>query len=114
MCDRYGGALAWDRHCAEREAAYEEVRRSATCADCAHGHVFNGGVSDAMRAFDSMMASLIVRPACGVPGAKPIIENARQAIADACDVWVCDADGTEEIERGATPSDSGCDWFEPR
>ena len=50
----------------------------------------------------------------GPYGAKPIIENARQAIADACDVWVCDADGTEEIERGATPSDSGCDWFEPR
>ena len=93
MCDRYGGALAWDRHCAEREAAYEAMRRSATCADCVHGHVFNGGVGDAMRA---------------------IIENARQAIADACDVWVCDADGTEEIERGATPSDSGCDWFEPR
>ena len=75
MCDRYGGALAWDRHCAERENAYEAMRRSATCADCVHGHVFNGGVGD---------------------------------------VWVCDADGTEEIERGATPSDSGCDWFEPR
>lgn len=49
MCDRYGGALAWDRHCAEREAAYEAMRRSATCADCVHGHVFNGGVGDAMR-----------------------------------------------------------------
>lgn len=113
MCDRYGGALAWDRHCAEREAAYEAMRRSATCADCVHGHVFNGGVGDAMRAFDSMLSELRALPK-GTYGAKPIIENARQAIADACDVWVCDADGTEEIERGATPSDSGCDWFEPR
>ena len=113
MCDRYGGALAWDRHCAEREAAYEEMRRSATCADCVHCHVLNGGVGDAMRAFDSMLSELRVLPKSAY-GAKPIIENARQAIADACDVWVCDADGTEEIERGATPSDSGCDWFEPR
>lgn len=113
MCDRYGGALAWDRHCAEREAACEAMRRSATCADCAHGHVFNGGVGDAMRAFDSMLSELRVIPK-SAHSAKPIIENARQAIADACDVWVCDADGTEEIERAATPSDSGCDWFEPR
>lgn len=113
MCDRYGGALAWDRRCAEREAAYEAMRRSATCADCVHGHVFNGGVGDAMRAFDSMLSELRVIPK-STHSAKPIIENARQAIADACDVWVCDADGTEEIERGATPSDLGCDWFEPR
>lgn len=113
MCDRYGGALAGDRHCAEREAAYEAMRRSATCADCVHGHVFNGGAGDAMRAFDSMLSELRVIPR-STHSAKPIIENARQAIADACDVWVCDADGTEEIERGATPSDSGCDWFEPR
>ena len=113
MCDRYGGALAWDRHCAEREAAYEEMRRNATCADCVHGHVFSGGAGDAMRAFDSMLSELRVIPK-STHSAKPIIENARQAIADACDVWVCDADGTEEIERGATPSDSGCDWFEPR
>ena len=113
MCDRYGGALAWDRHCAEREAAYEAMRGSATCADCVHGHVFNGGVGDAMRALDSMLSELRVIPK-GTHSAKPIIDNARRAIADACDVWVCDADGTEEIERGATPSDSGCDWFEPR
>ena len=89
------------------------MRRSATCADCVHGHVFNGGVGDAMRAFDSMLSELRVIPK-SAHSAKPIIENARQAIADACDVWVCDADGTEEIERGATPSDSGCDWYEPR
>lgn len=60
-----------------------------------------------------MLSELRVIPK-GTHSAKPIIENARQAIADVCDVWVCDADGTEEIERGATPSDSGCDWFEPR
>lgn len=82
MCDRYGGALAWDRHCAEREAAYEAMRRSATCADCVHGHVFNGGAGDAMRAFDSMLSELRVIPR-STHSAKPIIENARQAIADA-------------------------------
>ncbi|MEG0790967.1 MAG: hypothetical protein RSG23_05010 [Gordonibacter sp.] len=32
--DRFGGPAAWDRYCAEREAAYESMARAGSCGQC--------------------------------------------------------------------------------
>lgn len=107
MCDRYGGAAAWDARCDRLGREREKILEHATCEDCAHFHAFNGGASLAGREFDSMLDAL------GIP-ASPLTRCARSRIVSACATFVCDVDGVEEMSPGETPNGLKCDLFEPR
>lgn len=107
MCDRYGGAAAWDAHCDREDREREEVLKNATCEDCAHFHMFSSGIPDAAYAFDTMLDDLGI-PTC------PRTSRARSRILAACPTFVCDADGVEEIAPGEPPNGLACDLFELR
>lgn len=113
VLDRYGGAESWDRHCDERDRAYDEMRGNATCAECAYGSVFDCSPA-VLGALDRMLASLAELPGGVPPGAEPTIENARRIIAEECEVWVCVEDAPIKIDSGSTPVAMECDRFEPR
>ena len=113
--DRYGGAESWDRYCEERERAYQARIAGATCADCAHCHVFDSGRPAARRAIDRMLDLADVQPKDASHSLAAIVGNMREQVADACEVWVCDLDAPLELMEmmpGTTPADVECEEFE--
>lgn len=118
MCDRYGGAAAWDAHCDRMDREREKILEHATCEDCAHFHVLNESkTADAHIAFMELINEVSIVPRSDDMSAddvRKLVEDVENEIATFAICRVCDADGLEEIGDEFEPVEDSCSMFEPR